>query len=77
MPYTFDYEEATGSMIVVKAHRSAWVPEPVAVRVSRRTFLDRGPFAGSSPVLAQAFHVADLDYGWHRGVRRALDGSIR
>ncbi len=56
--------------MVVKAHRSAWVPEPVAVRVSRCTFLERGAFAGTTPVLAQAFHVAGLDYGWHRGVRR-------
>lgn len=77
LPYTFDYEASTQSIVVVKAHRSAWRPEPVAVTVSRRTFLDRGPFAGAEPVLAQAFHVADLDYGWHRGERRALDGSRR
>ncbi|MEV4508211.1 DUF2071 domain-containing protein [Dactylosporangium sp. NPDC049525] len=73
LPYTFDHEAATGSIVVVKAHRSAWTPEPVAVRVSRCTFLERGPFAGTRPVLAQAFHVADLDYGWHRGVRRTVD----
>ncbi len=77
LPYTFDHEQATGSIVVVKAHRSTWLPEPVTVRVSRCTFFDRGPFAGSDPVLAQAFHVADLDYGWHRGVRRAQDGSAR
>lgn len=70
LPYTFDHEPGSGSIVVVKAHRSAWVPEPVAVRVSRCTFLERGVFAGTRPVLAQAFHVADLDYGWHRGVRR-------
>lgn len=77
LPYTFDHEPATGSIIVVKAHRSAWTPEPVAVRVGRCTFLQRGPFEGTRPVLAQAFHVAGLDYGWHRGVRRAFDGSVR
>ncbi|WP_327010885.1 DUF2071 domain-containing protein [Dactylosporangium sp. NBC_01737] len=77
LPYTFDYEAATGSIVVVKAHRSDWTPEPVAVHVSRCTFLERGPFAGTRPVLAQAFHVAGLDYSWHRGVRRALDGSVR
>jgi hypothetical protein len=77
LPYTFDHEAASGSIVVVKARRSAWTPEPVAVQVSRCTFLERGPFAGTVPVLAQAFHVADLDYGWHRGTRRALDGSLR
>ncbi|GAB3851614.1 hypothetical protein [Dactylosporangium cerinum] len=77
MPYTFDHEAATNSIIVVKAHRSAWTPEPVAVRVTRQTFLERGPFTGTEPILAQAFHVADLDYGWHRGVRRGLDGSVQ
>jgi hypothetical protein len=77
LPYTFDYEVATKSIVVVKAHRTAWTPEPVAVHVTRQTFLERGPFAGTTPVLAQAFHVADLEYGWHRGVRRGLDGSAR
>ncbi|WP_344502241.1 DUF2071 domain-containing protein [Dactylosporangium maewongense] len=75
LPYTFDAED--GGIVVVKAHRSTWTPVPVAVRVTRCTFLERGPFEGTAPVLAQAFHVAGLDYGWHRGVRRALDGSVR
>jgi uncharacterized protein YqjF (DUF2071 family) len=77
LPYTFDYEPRTGSMVVVKAHRTQWHPEPVAVDVSRLTFFAHGPLAGSRPVLANAFHVADLDYGWHRGSRRALDGALR
>ncbi|OLB74214.1 MAG: hypothetical protein AUI14_24385 [Actinobacteria bacterium 13_2_20CM_2_71_6] len=77
LPYTFDHEEATRSMIVVKAYRSRWQPEPVAVEVRRMTFFEYGPFAGTRPVLAQAFHVADLEYGWHRGSRRALDGAAR
>ncbi|MET7421990.1 DUF2071 domain-containing protein [Dactylosporangium sp. NPDC005555] len=75
LPYTFDAED--DGIVVVKAHRSTWVPEPVAVQVSRCTFLERGPFAGTAPVLAHAFHVAGIDYGWHRGVRRAVDGSAR
>jgi hypothetical protein len=77
LPYTFDYEPSSGSIIVVKAYRTEWRPEPVAVTVSRLTFLSQGPFAGTRPVLANAFHVADLDYGWHRGVRRAPDGTPR
>ncbi|BCJ36421.1 hypothetical protein Athai_39240 [Actinocatenispora thailandica] len=77
LPYTFDHEPSTGSIVVVKAFRSAWRPRPVAVTVPRPGFLVRGPFAGTRPVLANAFHVADLDYGWHRGRAYAPDGSPR
>ena len=74
LPYTFDYERSTGSVVVVKADRTEWQPEPVTVSVPRLTFFDHGPLAGSAPVLANAFHVADLAYGWRRGVRRDLAG---
>jgi hypothetical protein len=77
LPYTFDYEARTRSMIVVKAVRSEWRPRPVTVDVRRLAFFTHGGFAGSTPVLAAAFHVADLDYGWYRGVRRDLDGGAR
>ncbi|MFD9595222.1 DUF2071 domain-containing protein [Kitasatospora sp. NPDC059973] len=77
LPYTFEYEPETRSMIVVKATRTQWDPVPVAVEVPRLTFFDHGPFTGSRPVLANAFHVADVDYGWEAGHRRALDGARR
>ena len=77
LPYTFHHEAATDSIVVVKAHRSTWRPEPIAVTVTRATFLRQGPFADTEPVLAQAFHVSGIDYGWHRGHRRALDGTAR
>jgi uncharacterized protein YqjF (DUF2071 family) len=77
LPYTFDYEARSGSMIVVKAHRSQWQPESLSVDVSRMTFFTHGPFSGTTPVRANAFHVGDLEYGWARGSRRALDGSLR
>jgi hypothetical protein len=77
LPYTFDYEARSGSMIVVRARRSEWRPEPLAVDVTRLTFFRHGAFAGSTPLLANAFHVSDLAYGWDRGSSRALDGSLR
>ncbi|MET7289392.1 DUF2071 domain-containing protein [Streptomyces sp. NPDC005573] len=75
LPYTFEHEARTRSMIVIKAFRTHWDPAPVSVDVRRLTFFDHGPFAGTRPVLANAFHVADLDYGWERGVRRAENGG--
>jgi len=69
LPYTFDYEEATHSIIGIHAMRQRWNPEPVAVDVRRNTFLEREPFVGSSPILANAFHVRDVPYQWQRGKR--------
>jgi hypothetical protein len=37
--------------------------------VKQATFLERGPFAGSTPQLASAFFVQNIDYQWNRGVR--------
>ncbi|MEV5609516.1 DUF2071 domain-containing protein [Streptomyces sp. NPDC052225] len=77
LPYTFEYEPRTRSVIVIKAFRTRWDPRPVAVDVPRLTFFDHGPLAGTRPVLANAFHVAGVDYGWERGVRRDAAGGAR
>jgi hypothetical protein len=71
LPWTFDREEATDSIVMIHGHRTAWRPHPVAVDVTRCTFLDREPFAGQGR-LANAFHVADIDYGWERGRREPI-----
>ena len=47
--------------------RRGWSPETVAVEVRRATFFERPPFSWHEPVLANAFHVADVDYRWERG----------
>jgi Uncharacterized conserved protein (COG2071) len=67
LPYTFDYEASTGALVVVRAVRTAWNPQPVEVEVRRATFFDRDPFREHEPVLANAFHVAEIDYRWERG----------
>ncbi|WP_198035367.1 DUF2071 domain-containing protein [Streptacidiphilus rugosus] len=77
LPYTFDYEPQTDSVIVVKATRTTWDPVPVAVEVPTLTFFDHGPFAGARPRLANAFHVAGVQYGWEAGSRRARNGAER
>lgn len=69
LPYTFDYEEATRSIISIRAVRQQWDPRPVAVEVRRNTFLEQPPFAGVAPVLANAFHVRDVPYQWQSGRR--------
>ncbi|MDP8910643.1 MAG: DUF2071 domain-containing protein [Actinomycetota bacterium] len=77
LPYTFGYEASTGSLVVVRAVRTAWEPRPVHVEVQEATFFGREPFAGSEPILANAFHVADVDYRWERAVVVPAVSSVR
>jgi hypothetical protein len=69
LPYTFDFEAETNAIIAIQATRAGWRPEPVSVEVEQLAFFDQPAFAGCTPVLAAAFHVADIDYRWERGVR--------
>jgi hypothetical protein len=69
LPYTFEYEEATGSIIGICAKRTNWEPQPVAVEVRRSTFLEQEPFCGAPAVLANAFYVHSVPYQWQRGRR--------
>ncbi len=67
LPYTFDYEKETGSIIAIRAVRQEWDPQPVEVDVRRNMFLEREPFRRAAPILANAFHVGDVPYRWQRG----------
>jgi hypothetical protein len=71
LPYTFDYEEATHSIIGIHARRQRWNPQPVEVEVRRNTFLEHEPFIRATPILANSFHVQDVPYEWERGRRLA------
>jgi hypothetical protein len=72
LPFTFDYESQTHSIIIIEGVREDWQPKPVAVTVEKLTFLDHPPFRDARPVLANAFHVANISYAWKRGVREPL-----
>jgi len=77
LPYTFDYEAETHSIVAIEARRTNWHPAPVAVRVRRISFFDRPEFAGCTPILAAAFQVSHIDYRWHRGVLYPLAPALR
>lgn len=72
LPFTFDYEAETHAIVAIQAARTNWTPRPIGVDVKRVAFFDQPMFRGCTPVLAAAFHVADVDYHWKRGVRHAL-----
>jgi hypothetical protein len=69
LPYTFDYEQETNSIIGICASRQDWNPQPVSVNVIRNTFLDQQALRGARPILANAFHVQNVPYRWNRGRR--------
>ena len=75
LPWTFDYEPQTHSIVAIKGVRENWSPRPVNVDVRKLSFLDDAPFAGATPILASAFHVRDNPYRWERGVRHRLGGG--
>ena len=69
LPYTFEYEEQTRSIIGVLAERQTWDPRPVAVEVRKNTFLEHEPFCRARPILANAFYVRNVPYKWQCGRR--------
>jgi hypothetical protein len=72
LPFTFDYERQTRSIIRVEGVRQHWKPRAVSVTVHQNTFFEQDPFRGESPVLANAFFLEDVPYAWRRGIRERL-----
>jgi hypothetical protein len=60
MPYTFEHEPETGRVVAVRGIRGSWDLQPVSVTAYTCDFCAGG-------TLANAFHVADVDYRWERG----------
>jgi Uncharacterized conserved protein (COG2071) len=75
LPFTFDYEKETHSMVVIEGVRENWKPVPVCVDVHRLAFLKHPAFGGHHAILANAFHVRDIPYQWKRGVRHLLPAN--
>jgi len=73
LPYTFDYEAETHSILRIQGIRRDWNPNPVAVEVLENSFLRQEPFCRARPILANAFHVHDIPYRWQRGIRTPLE----
>ena len=73
LPFTFDYEQSTHSIVMIKGQRQGWSPRLVPVQVEQANFLEAPPFVESRPTLCSAFCVHDIPYRWLRGVRARLD----
>src|ERR1700694_2682379 len=75
LPYTFDYERETNSIVMIKATRTHWEPQPISAVVRKATFLEHPPFNTVTPILANAFHVENVPYRWERGVVEKLKAA--
>lgn len=72
LPFTFDYEQETHSIIRVEGLRQHWNPRPVAVTVYRNTFLETKMFRSAGVTLANAFYLENVPYSWKAGVREPV-----
>ncbi len=87
LPYTFDYEPETHSIIRIKGVRSRWNPQPIAVQVLESSFVEGARFQGAAlqgavpqhvkPILSSAFLIEDVPYRWERGIRAPLGAAPR
>jgi uncharacterized protein YqjF (DUF2071 family) len=72
LPFTFDYEPETNSIIRIQGVRKDWDPKPTRVEILQNSFITKDPFAAGTPLLASAFYLSDVPYRWKRGVREKL-----
>ncbi len=72
LPFTFSYQAATRTMVIVQGVREHWQPLPVRVDVQRCTYLERPPFSAAPLRLANAFFMERIPYRWQRGECESL-----
>lgn len=72
MPFTFDYERESNSIVRVQGVREEWNPRLVDVAVSQAPdFGDLG-VTGDEPRLVSAFYLENVPYRWLSGVVERL-----
>lgn len=72
MPFTFNYEPETNSIVRVQGLRKHWTPRMIPVSIQKLSFLQQEAFAAAAPVLASCFCTEGVDYQWKAGVRERL-----
>ena len=68
LPYTFDYEEATDSIIGIRAIRQQWEPEDQSLSMCGGIhFWSTSHSSAPVRLLANAFYAHDVPYRWEQG----------
>jgi len=65
LPYTFTYNKADKSVLIIEGVRQNWKPQPVKVKSYECEFLKSLNLKGM--VLANAFEMKDIPYYWKKG----------
>ncbi len=74
LPFTFDYEKESHSIVIIEGRRENWDPVPASVDVKRCDFVNDPMFQGAHPTLCAAFVVEKIPYQWAKGRLEKLDG---
>ncbi len=75
MPFTFDYEQETNSIIRVEGVRENWHPKSVSVNIQKLSFFEQEKFAGTTPIHCSSFFIKDIPYYWKEGICETLTES--
>jgi hypothetical protein len=67
MPFTFDYEPQTRSIVSVQGVRSGWTPQLFQAEVKVAPDFSKCGVDTEDCRLASAFHISDIPYRWDRG----------
>lgn len=74
MPFTFDYEPETHSMISVEGKRTNWKPQSVSVDIRSMKPISEGKLGKLPPPrLSNCFLVRNVEYHWERGIVESLE----
>jgi len=71
LPFTFNYESETNSIIRVEGVREEWHPRLITANVKKATYFDQPPFAsaeGGNKNLVSAFYLEGIPYYWKPGI---------
>jgi len=80
LPFTFNYESETNSIVRVEGVREEWHPRLITVDVKKATYFDQPPFAGAeggNKNLVSAFYLEDIPYYWKPGVVEKVQQKAR
>lgn len=65
LPFTFTYNEADKTVLIIEGVRQNWKPKPINVLSYKFDFLESLNLEGL--VLANAFEINDIPYHWKKG----------